>query len=114
MLRPARLRVRREFGRLLLAIDPDSPGSDPARVAERLGRLPGIAHYAAVIALPREVEPITAEAIRLARASPARSFRVRCRRSDKRYPITSVELNRLVGGAVNVRPGRRSTSRTPS
>ncbi|MGQ9463544.1 MAG: tRNA uracil 4-sulfurtransferase ThiI [Candidatus Fervidibacter sp.] len=65
-------------------------------------RVFGIAYVAPIRVLPRSVEAITDAAVEtyLALASGGETFAVRVRRIDKSFPITSQELERLVGQKV--------------
>lgn len=65
-------------------------------------RVFGVAYVAPVRVLPRSVEAITDAAVEtyLALASGGETFAVRVRRVDKSFPITSRELERLVGQKV--------------
>lgn len=65
-------------------------------------RVFGIAYVAPIRVLPRSVEAITDAAVGtyLALASGGETFAVRVRRVDKSFPITSRELERLVGQKV--------------
>lgn len=65
-------------------------------------RVFGVAYVAPIRVLPRSVEAITDAAVEtyLALASGGETFAVRVRRVDKSFPITSRELERLVGQKV--------------
>ncbi len=70
---------------------------------EAVRRVFGIVSLSAVYETPPELQAITDAALRVAREAgigPARTFRVRARRADKAFPLTSPEINRQVGGAV--------------
>jgi thiamine biosynthesis protein ThiI len=96
----ARIAPRRagwEHGRLVL----DLGDEDPAPYLDALQRVPGIAWLA-----PAEVTPLDADAMvatvvdQARRGPPDASFRVEARRANKKFPLTSVELNRQAGAAV--------------
>ncbi|PIE65996.1 MAG: tRNA 4-thiouridine(8) synthase ThiI [Deltaproteobacteria bacterium] len=64
----------------------------------------GLSSLSPAITLPRDVEGISAVALRLAeevleREEP-RTFRIRTQRADKSFPLTSMELSREVGTVV--------------
>ncbi|MBV9802380.1 MAG: tRNA 4-thiouridine(8) synthase ThiI [Solirubrobacterales bacterium] len=77
-----------------------TPPEALARVLEVAIEMPGLS----VVQPALRLEPATAPAIRaavaLVRALPARSFAVRARRREKSFPISSMELARLLGAAV--------------
>ena len=93
-------RVERTHGRLVVW-----PGEAGARRAVRaLERVFGIVSLSPARVVARDVAAISAVAVELARAEAPRharpTFKVESRRSDKRFPVGSMELSRLVGAAV--------------
>jgi thiamine biosynthesis protein ThiI len=77
------------------------PGEEAAeRVAARLTRVFGLANASVCLACERDPEAIARTAQpAFARERPA-TFAVRVRRRDKTFPLTSQELEREVGAAV--------------
>ncbi len=73
-----------------------------SEVEARLSRLPGIAYFAPVTVTAPKVELIRAAAVAMAEdiISPATRFRIRTTRGDKRFPLTSPEVDREVGAQV--------------
>lgn len=92
-------RVRRRYGRLIVE------GWGP-EVRAALGSIPGIKHFARAERVPLDLEAIKEAAIRLAEAAPPGPFAVRTKRANKAFPLTSMEVNRLVGAAIVARTGR--------
>lgn len=82
----------------------DAEASIEAIVA-RIAHVPGAARLAPAVPVPREPDAL-AEAVlqHVPREAPA-SFRVRVARADKRYPLTSPELERVVGARIHERLG---------
>ncbi len=96
--------VRRRRGRIL--VDLDAAAGDVPEVLARLSRAPGVAWYAA--AEPVDATPGAIEHAVVTRAREGSgTFRVETRRADKRFPLTSMDLNRAVGAAVVAATGRR-------
>ncbi len=97
-----RARVEQTHGRLLVRL----PTDDAEEAAGRLTRVFGLVS----LSVAREVEAktdldaITASAVDAARAACARvrpaSFKIEARRSDKRFPHSSLDIARHVGAAV--------------
>jgi thiamine biosynthesis protein ThiI len=93
-------------GRLLLEFSRPLSESETSRVLERIGGTFGISHFSVceVVsrddpdALERAVVEITRRAS--ARYSEPPSFRIASHRSDKQFPVTSVQLNARLGLAV--------------
>lgn len=95
-------RVERVYGRLVVESQ-----ADPARILETVSRVFGVVGISPTLRLPLEEEAICAGAlaalgdaaagITLPRDEPL-TFKVEARRSNKEFPITSPELNGLVGG----------------
>lgn len=90
-------RVRRGVGRFF-AEAPDLP-----EVHRALSQVFGVVSYSPALKVPLEMAAIEEAALRLAQVEVARggrSFRIRARRAEKRFPPTSEELNRLLGALV--------------
>jgi len=93
-------RVERTHGRLVVW-----PGEAGARRAVRaLERVFGIVSVSPARVVARDIEAISAAAIELARVEAAKhvrpTFKVESRRSDKRFPMGSMEVSRTVGAAI--------------
>ena len=93
-----RLGNMRSIGPRLLVQIPDELDDETA--AERAALIFGLQNFSLSYATPRDIESITREAIARATGSKARTFAVRTRRDDKRFPMNSVEIDRAVGGEV--------------
>ena len=68
-----------------------------------LQRVFGFVSLSPVIEVARNIDAIIQECVAQAmraKVNPAMSFRVRSRRSDKRFPLTSPEIDRLAGEAI--------------
>jgi thiamine biosynthesis protein ThiI len=95
-------RVERTHGRLLAW-----PGDDESmpRLVRALERVFGVTSLSAARLVPRDVEAISAAVVEAMRGEVERlgrkpSFKVESRRSDKRFPVGSMELSKQVGAAV--------------
>jgi thiamine biosynthesis protein ThiI len=76
-------------------------GADPAAALACALEIPGVAHVMPVVRLPRDLDAVGAAAIaEIRRLAPA-SFRVSTRRSDKSFPLSSVDIDRQVGAMVH-------------
>lgn len=71
----------------------------------RIAHVPGAARIAPAIAVPREPEALAEAVLRHLPPEAPASFRVRVARADKRYPLTSPELERVVGARIHERVG---------
>jgi len=97
-------RIRRERGRIVVEM---GPGDDAALAGalDRVGRVFGVAWFAAA----REVEPamevLEREVVARAKSGTG-TFRLEARRADKQFPLTSMEVNRVLGAAVVAATGR--------
>jgi thiamine biosynthesis protein ThiI len=74
-------------------------------VRERLSRVPGITSFSLALQIEPTIEAMKAAWEALAPDEPPRSFRVRARRADKRFPVRSVEIEREVGRYIQDRTG---------
>jgi thiamine biosynthesis protein ThiI len=79
------------------------PRSEWPEVRERLAALPGIGNFARATHVAADIDAITSgvidslPAVALAKAG---SFRISARRADKRFPIPSPEIERIIGRRV--------------
>jgi tRNA uracil 4-sulfurtransferase len=95
--------VRSQGPRLMVEL-PDE--IDERTAAERAALLFGLQNFTLSRSIPRTLEEITREALAVARAHPeAASFRVRATRSDKRFPLNSMEIDQMVGAAIKEATG---------
>lgn len=85
--------------------------ADPDEVVARVSRVFGLVSLSPGEELPADPALLEATAVRLAQkalaADPSkrRSFRIACRRANKRFPIPSRELAARIGSAVNIATG---------
>ncbi|MBC8264617.1 MAG: tRNA 4-thiouridine(8) synthase ThiI [Anaerolineales bacterium] len=80
------------------------------KAVEKLRDVFGIVSLSPAQEVPADIEAITAEALRVAHGAgldEKRTFRMQSRRADKAFPLTSPEINRLVGGHVHEATGAR-------
>lgn len=90
-----KVKVRRNYGRMYVELH----GEDAYEVMDRLKRVFGISSFSPTIQVDADIESIKERALELIRQldPEPRTFRVVTRRADKRYPIPSMEVNRIVG-----------------
>jgi thiamine biosynthesis protein ThiI len=94
-LQPARL--IQYPGRMVLDL---SGNSNPEAVRDRLERVAGIANVALAERTGSALPGLTDAVERAIAGRPFRSFRISARRAFKTFPMTSVELNRVLGAHV--------------
>jgi len=97
-------KVQRTHGRLLL---PLKANADIHEIKLRLAKVFGIAYFAEAWTCAQAVEEMQRKAWDLIEAHSFNSFRIEARRSDKRFPHTSVEINQRVGAYVKERTSAR-------
>src|SRR5207247_4325677 len=85
------VRIRQLSGRILLDLEGHAR---PEAVADRVGRVCGVASAALAYRVPSTVEAMKTAAAALVEGRRFASFRISARRAFKTYPLTSVELNR--------------------
>lgn len=95
-------RVERLSGRLLVHLD--TPWTPPVW-EEALSPVFGIAYFAPADLVPPEMEAIRTVILENLPAGPARPFRITASRDDKSFPLTSPEIQRELGAAVQERTG---------
>jgi thiamine biosynthesis protein ThiI len=96
--------VRALMGRLEIVLH-DS--ADRPAVIARVGRVFGIGNFAQAGRASLDIEAIAAEILRDLGDREVDTFRVSARRADKRFPLTSPEIEREVGGRIKEAKGWR-------
>ena len=89
--------VRALMGRIEVVL---GPAADWSVIRERLGRVFGIANFARAGRAPLDVEAIAQAILNDLDADDPPSFRLSARRADKRFALTSPEIEREVGGRI--------------
>jgi len=89
--------IRSLMGRIEVVL---GPSTSYAEVSDRLPHVFGIANFSQAGRTEPTIEAITAGVLRDAAGRTPASFRVTARRADKRFPFSSPEIERHVGGAV--------------
>src|SRR2546430_14477080 len=102
--------IRSVMGRIEIELaKPEPRATGPAweDVRDRVRRVFGIANFSYAGRAPLEFDALASAILAdLADAEPA-TFRVRVRRSDKRFPLTSPQIEREVGGRIKAAKGWR-------
>ena len=102
--------IRGEGPRMIVEL-PDE--LDEAIVRERAALMFGLQNFSISHPVPLTIEAIKRGAIEAARGQSARSFRIRTKRSDKRFALTSLEIDQQAGAAVQGSHRARGRSRKP-
>ena len=97
-------RVRSLPGRLLVEL-PEGPAWEAVR--DRVATVLGVANFSRVHSVAPDMEALKAAALDALQGVAIPSFRVSARRSDKRFPRSSLEIERELGGAVKQGTGAR-------
>ena len=97
-------RVQALMGRIEVVL---GPSAEWAVIRERLGRVFGIGNFARAGRAPLDVDAIAAEILADLGDQQTESFRVSARRADKRFPLTSPQIEREVGGRIKEARGWR-------
>lgn len=90
-------RIRGEGPRLIIEIPAAIPDD---LVRERAALLFGFQNFTLSRPVPLDIEDLKREAVAAARGQRAKTFRVATRRADKRFPLNSMEIDRIVGAEV--------------
>jgi thiamine biosynthesis protein ThiI len=94
--------VRARMGRIELVLGAES---DVRAVRERVSRVFGIANFAQAGRAPLDVDAIADSILADLGERDVSTFRVSARRADKRFPLTSPQLEREVGGRIKAARG---------
>ncbi len=96
--------VRVLMGRIEVVL---GPATDYAVARERIARVFGVGNFAQAGRAPLDVEAIAAAILRDLGDRQVETFRVSARRADKRFPLTSPQIEREVGGRIKEARGWR-------
>ncbi len=96
--------VRVLMGRIEIVV---GPATGFAAVRERIERVFGVGNFAQAGRAPLDVDAIAAAILRDLGERRVESFRVSARRADKRFPLTSPQIEREVGGRIKEARGWR-------
>ena len=89
--------VRPLMGRIEMVLGPTATRE---QVGERIRHTFGIGNFSYAGRTPLDLDVITAAILRDLEGRSCSSFRVSARRADKRYPLTSPQVERQVGGLI--------------
>ena len=108
-------RVENLRSRIRVMLPPDA---NDAIIRERLARVCGVANFSLARAVPLNLAEPNLEALSAAiidelQAKSFSSFRVTAKRADKRLPLTSMDVERLVGEAIHERMGKPVSLKEP-
>lgn len=94
--------VRRISGRLCVYLREGSTHDDMLRISDLVSKVPGCARVSCGFKCERDID-IMIEAGRqaMAEAGPFSSFKVSARRSHTDFPVHSMDMNRIIGGALS-------------
>ena len=89
--------VRVLMGRIEIVL---GPAAEWPVIRERLGRVFGVGNFAKAGRAPLDVDAIAAAILADLGDHQTETFRVSARRADKRFPLTSPQIEREVGGRI--------------
>ncbi|MCA1559913.1 MAG: tRNA 4-thiouridine(8) synthase ThiI [Acidobacteria bacterium] len=89
--------IRVLMGRIEIVL---GPAADWEAVRARVGRVFGVANFARAGRAPLDVDAIAREILNDLGDRHPRTFRVTAKRADKRFPLTSPQIEREVGGRI--------------
>ena len=94
--------VRALMGRIELVL---GPGATREQVGDRIRRTFGVANFSYAARTPLDLDALTTAILRDLEGRTCRSFRVSVKRADKRFPMTSPQVEREVGGRIKAARG---------
>lgn len=97
-------KIRSLPGRVVINLKPDA---DHDEIRERMRRVCGVANFAMAWRCAPIIDDIIETSLQAIGSTLFGSFAVRCKRSDKGFPMKSMDVDRIVGAAVVERTGAR-------
>ncbi len=89
------------------------PGGPVEKAASRVGRVFGLVNYARAWIVPSSVHQLETALGQLLPAKEFESFRISAKRSDKRYPLTTPEIENQLGSFVQSTFEKRVSLKEP-
>jgi thiamine biosynthesis protein ThiI len=89
--------VRGLMGRIEVVVGPNASRDE---VGDRIRRTFGVANFSYAGRTPLELDAVAAAILRDLAGRDCSSFRVSARRADKRFPLTSPQVEREIGGRI--------------
>ena len=102
--------VRRLTGRLVLMLMPDAAVEE---IRQRVARVLGVANFALAYRTPLQLDELQQAVVQALAGRSFRSFKVQTKRAYKSFPLTSPEINRVVGHYIQVQTGAAVDLETP-
>jgi len=102
--------IRSLPARLLLTLKSDI---DQTTATERIGAVFGVANFSLVERTPRDMDALCPSILAALVGARFESFCIDTQRGDKTFPLTSPEINRVLGAAVKEKSGARVDLENP-
>ena len=103
------LPVRRLQGRFVINLSPELPLEE---ILEKIGRVFGVVWYAPAVKAS-SIDELQEKLLETLSSIKPRSLKIDTRRSDKRFPMTSIEVSKKLGAFLSSRLGARIDLKTP-
>ena len=87
---------------------------DPQTLVSRINTVFGIANFSLVERTTRDIESLRNRILESLNGATFESFRIETQRGDKTFPLTSPEINRQLGAAVQEKSGARVDLENPA
>jgi len=94
----------RRYGRIICEL---SEKFNKEFLIYRLSRIPGIRYFLFGVACELDISKIKDTAIDLLEGREFKTFKVEARRSNKDFPFTSIEVNRILGELISSKLGKK-------
>lgn len=92
-----RISISRISGRFIFEL---SEKFDFKKIRERLSKVFGIAYFAFAFSSPSRIEAVQEASFDLLRDKKFETFKIKTKRSDKTFPLTSKEINARIGAFI--------------
>lgn len=91
------INLRHDFGRFVLTVDGESCNET---IIDRLKHVMGIVHFSIAEPGDLNIDILKEQVFDRLKTMEFNSFKIETKRADKKYPMTSVEVNREVGAKI--------------
>ncbi|HEC76692.1 MAG TPA: tRNA 4-thiouridine(8) synthase ThiI [Thermoplasmatales archaeon] len=91
------VKISREHGRILVF---EKENADYELLRKKLKKLPGIENFSFAVQTPCNIDEIKKNSLKLIKEEDFKSFKVHAKRGNKSFPLTSIQINEMVGKEI--------------
>ena len=88
--------IYKDISRMYIEFD----DQDLEKILERINNIFGLHEYVVAYKIETDIEKIKSTVLEIVKKEPFKTFKVETKRSDKKFPISSLEFSKEIGGLI--------------